>query len=123
MTTAPAARSRRTTSASRVAAGPWRAAAVSRHLAGDVDIVFDRDRHAQQRQPFTGVEAALRGGRLFARGVSQHHAVGPQLRIQAGNPFQIDLEQRRCGDLTGASIRACSAAPAKARSRASTAAA
>ena len=58
--------------------GPVGRAAVRRHLAGDVDVVLDGDRHAEQRQPLTRVEAGLRGGRLPTRGVGQHDAVGPQ---------------------------------------------
>ena len=47
-------------------------------LPRDVDVVLDRDRHAEQRQPLTGVEAVLRG-RASWRAVGEHDAVGAQL--------------------------------------------
>ena len=50
MITAPASRSRRTTSASAAARGLVRVGAPGGHLAGDVDVVLDGDRHAQQRR-------------------------------------------------------------------------
>ena len=93
MITAPAARSRATTSASRVAGVETALVPYVRQLAGDVDVVFDRDRDAQQRQPLAGIEAALRGLGLLTRGVSQDDAVAAQLRVQPRDPVQIDLEQ------------------------------
>ncbi len=96
--TAPASRSLRTTSASSALAGPYASGAVRRHLACDVDVVLDRDRHAEQRQPLTVVEAGLRDDRLLTRGVGQHDAVGPQLWIQPRDAVQVEVEQRGCGD-------------------------
>ena len=75
-----------------------RAAAAGREFTGDVDVVLDRDRDAQQRQPLAGVEAALRGQGLLARGLGQHHAEAAQLRVQPRDAVQVDLEQRRRGD-------------------------
>ena len=51
MITAPAARSRRTTSESAGRGLAVGVAAVGGDLAGDVDVVLDRDRHAEQRPP------------------------------------------------------------------------
>jgi hypothetical protein len=76
------------------------AAAACRHLAGDVDIVLDRDRHAEQGQSLARVQAVLRHGGLVTRAVAQHHAVAAQLAVQARDPFQVDLEQLRCSDFT-----------------------
>ena len=59
MTIAPAARNRRTTSASRLFARSVCRGSPSRHLAGDVDVVFDRDSDTEKRQSFAGVDAAL----------------------------------------------------------------
>ena len=47
--------------------------------AGDVDVVLDRDRDAEQgegRIALSGSAFAIRGGRLGERGVAQHHAEG-----------------------------------------------
>ena len=76
------------------------AAAVRRYLTGDVDAVFDRDRHPEQRQPLAGVQPVLRRGGLVTRAVGQHHAVTAQLAIQARNPLQVDLEQLGCRHLS-----------------------
>ncbi|BDN81453.1 hypothetical protein NJB1907Z4_C16680 [Mycobacterium pseudoshottsii] len=37
---------------------------------------------------------------LLARGVVAHHPVGPQLAVEAFDPFQVDLEQHGRGDFT-----------------------
>ncbi|CFE52937.1 Uncharacterised protein [Mycobacterium tuberculosis] len=75
-------------------------AAVCRHLPGDVDIIFDGDRHAQERQPLTGVEALLGGLGLRTRPVELHHPVGAQVAVQTLNSLQVDLEQHRRGECT-----------------------
>ena len=78
MITAPASRSRRTTSASARGGRLLGVGALGRHLAGDVDVVLDGDRHAQQRAP-----ARRRGGGVGLVGLEQrplgeHDAEGVQ---------------------------------------------
>jgi hypothetical protein len=67
-------------------------------LAGDVDIVLDRDGHTEQRQPLARVQPALRGRRLRTRRTLQHYPVCAQDRVQSVDPVQVCLEQRRRGD-------------------------
>ncbi len=99
--TAPAARSRLTTSAS--AGGRLRigVAAVGGDLAGDVDVVLDRDRHAEQRPHVARAAAAVRlvggGERLLA----EHDAERVQQRVEPGDPRQEELHQFARGDLAG----------------------
>ena len=62
-TTAPAARSRRTTSASLGGAGRERARSPAGHLAGEIDLVLDRDGHPQQRRVLARRPCAGRPGR------------------------------------------------------------
>jgi hypothetical protein len=69
-----------------------RAAAACCHFTVDVDVVFDRDRDAQQRQPLAGVETVLCGRGFLARGLHQHRAVAAQLRIQACDAFQVKVQ-------------------------------
>jgi hypothetical protein len=44
------------------------------------------------------IQSGLRGGRLLARTVCEHHAIGPKLGIQARDAVQVDVEQCGCGD-------------------------
>ena len=78
--------------------GRDRAAAARREFAGHVVVVLDRDRDTEQRQPLAGIEASLRGQRFPTRGLGQHHTVAAQLRVQARDAVQVDLQQRRRGD-------------------------
>ena len=66
-------------------------------LAGDVDVVLDGDRDAQQRQPLPRVQTLLRGRGLLAGGSSEHHAVGPHFGIQPRDAFQVELGERGRG--------------------------
>ena len=100
--------------------GPVGAGAVRRDLTRDVDVVLDRDRHAEQWQPLACVEAGLRGRGLPARRVGEDDTVCPQLWIQPEDAVQVQVEQRGCGDAPAARSRACSAAPANASSVVST---
>ena len=98
MITAPAARSRLTTSAS------WAAGVDTALLPHGVSSPPTSTSSLiatgtpEQRQPLAGVEAALRGQGLLARGVGQNHAEAAQLGIQPRDAVQINLEQRRRGD-------------------------
>ena len=98
--TAPAARSRRTTSASCVASRAVRAAAIRGHLARDIGVVLDRDRHAEQRQPLPRIEPGLRGRRLSTRRSAKTTRYERISRIEPGDPLQVHVQQFGCGDGT-----------------------
>jgi hypothetical protein len=51
---------------------------VGRQLAGHVDVVLDRDRHAEQRRPLGGLQALLRRPRLLERSLGAHDSEGVQ---------------------------------------------
>ncbi len=92
ITTAPASRSRRTTSASR-SAGGWRpAAAELRRLAGQVDVVLDRHRDAEQRRAVAAREAAVGllglGDRLL--GAHRPGTVDPRLGLLGASQREVD---------------------------------
>ena len=73
---APAARRRRTTSQSARGGLVDHAGAVRRQLAGDVHVVLDRDRHAEQRRASPAAQPRLRGVGLGERAFGAHHAEG-----------------------------------------------
>ena len=73
-----------------------------RHLAGHVELVLDRDRHAQQR--------ALGGRRyqlalgvgligLQPRALLEHDPERVQLWVEALDPLQVEVDQLARGDL------------------------
>ena len=99
ITIAPAARSRRTTSASCVLGRPVGRRAPGRHLAGHVDVVLDRHRDAEQRQPLARVEPPLGVGRLGPRRRSPDDPEGVQRRIESLDPLEVRFEQRGGCDL------------------------
>jgi hypothetical protein len=69
-------------------------------LAGDIDVILNGHRHAQQRQPLTAIKALLRARRLSTGSIPEYHPVGIQLRIQSRDPVQVELHERRRGDRT-----------------------
>ena len=79
--------------------GPVGGGAVCRHLAGDVDVVLDRDRHAEQRQPLTRVEPGLRRGRLLAARSRPARRGRPAVRGSSrAMRSRYSVEQRGRGD-------------------------
>jgi hypothetical protein len=68
ITIAPASAALRTTSASAAARALTAAGAAARDLAGEVDLVLDRDRHAQQRRALPTGPAVVGAVRLGQRG-------------------------------------------------------
>ena len=99
--TAPAARSRRTELAvGRLGAGT-RPAAERGRLAGHVDVVLDRDRHPEQRQPLAGGEAPVRGVGLGERGLRAQAAEGVERGLGRLDPRQRRLDQLDRAHLAG----------------------
>ncbi len=95
MITAPASRSRRTTSASARGGLAVGVGAVSGDLAGDVDVVLDRDRHAQQRALAAGAAARVGLVGFQPRALGEHDAEGVQPRIQARDPLEVQRRRAR----------------------------
>ena len=65
-----------------------------RHLAGDVEFVLDRDRHAQQRAlavPRAAPSVGLVG--FQSRPLREHDPEGVQLGVVALDPLQVDVHQ------------------------------
>ena len=91
--TAPAARNRRTTSASSVA-GRMRPAAPERgRHACDVDVVLDRDRDAQQGSGLAGRTPAVGLGRVGQRVLGEHQPEGVERRLTDGDGMQRPPDQ------------------------------
>ena len=101
MTIAPAARSARTTSASRWRGPPWARAAAGRDLAGDVRVVLDRHRHAEQRPPIAGAAARVGLVGLGQRAVGEHDAEGVELAGRPPDALQRRLDELARRDLAG----------------------
>ena len=103
MITAPASRRRRTTSASARAGLAVRVRAERRQLAGDVDVVLDRDRHAQQRARVAAGAAARVGLVGFQpRALGEHDAERVQRAASsARDPLEVQLDELARGDLAG----------------------
>ena len=62
--------------------------AEERGLAGDVDVVFDRDRHAQQRRPVAVGAAAVGLGGTGQRRLGEHHTECVQRRLAGFDGLQ-----------------------------------
>ena len=89
-------------------------------LAGDVGVVLDHHRHAEQRALVA--RAAAAGGLvgLGERALGEHDAERVELRVDPRHPLEVELDQLARRDLAGAqSSSAWRAIPAKARSAAS----
>ena len=67
--------------------------APSGQLAGDVDVVLDRDGDPEKRQSFACIDAALRVGRFGAGLVGAHGAVGVELGVESADPLEVHLQQ------------------------------
>jgi len=70
-------------------------------LAGDVDFVLDRDRHAEQRPVVPGAPPRLGLLGFQHRLVGENLAEGVQLRIEAIDPFQRLADQLGRADFAG----------------------
>ena len=101
ITTAPASRRRRTTSASARAGPPWALVPARGHLAGDVDVVLDRDRHAQQRALAAGRAARVGLVGFQQRALGEHDPEGVQQRVVARDALEVELDELARGDLAG----------------------
>ena len=99
--TAPASRSRRTTSESRSAASPWASEPWAGDLSRHVGFVLDRDRDAVQRR--RAIAAARVGGVGGGeRLVGKDDPVGAQVRVEPRDPLQVELGELACGHVAGA---------------------
>ena len=86
-------------------------------LAGDVGVVLDRDRHAQQRAVLAAAAARVGLRRLDQRALGEHDAVGVERRVDALDPVQEELGQlARSRPRPARSCRRGASRPAKARS-------
>ena len=98
-TIAPASRSRRTD----LGVGGRRVGeavgAVGGHVAGDVDVVLDRDRHAEQRPLLAPSQPRLGLLGLEQRFLGEHRAEGVELRVDPLDPLQAEAHQLGRGDL------------------------
>ena len=73
------------------------AGAVRGDLAGNVDVVLDRDRHAQQRTPLSVLEALQCCVSLLECAFGAHGDERAQRRVQPLDPRQVELRQlARC---------------------------
>ena len=81
---------------------PVGAAAEGGHLAGDVAVVLDRDRDAQQRPGIArpGARVGLVG--LGQRALVEGDAIGVERRVEPPDPLQVQLGQLARGDLAAA---------------------
>jgi hypothetical protein len=73
-----------------------------RDLTADVGVVLDRHRHAEQRPLLARAHARLCLRRLRERALGEHNAERVQLRIDAGDPLEIGLDQLARRDGAGA---------------------
>jgi hypothetical protein len=69
------------------------AGAVRGDLAGNVDVVLDRDRHAQQRTPLPVLEALQRCISLLECAFGANRDERAQRRVQPLDPCQVELGQ------------------------------
>ena len=115
--TAPAARRRRTTSASAARGRAVGVAAVRGDLAGDVDVVLDRDRDAEQRALVAAAAAAVGLVGLGERALGEHDAEGVERRVEARDALEVRARPARATrPRRRRSARPGGRAPAKARS-------
>ena len=118
--TAPAVRRRRTISASAARRAVVGVAAEGGHLAGDVHVVLDRDRDAEQRPRVAALGARVGLVGLRQRALVEGDAVGVELAGRAVDAVQVELgELARRHLATADRARPAATAPAKARSAAS----
>ena len=73
-----------------------------RHLAGDVDVVLDGDRHPQQRPLVAAAAARVGLVGLQPRALGEDDTEGVRGRVQARDPLEVELHQLARGDLPGA---------------------
>src|ERR1700744_2243454 len=73
-------------------------------LPGDVDIVFDRDRHTQQWRLVAGGAAAVRLGGVGQRRLGEHHPEGVQRRLAEADGVQRVTYQLGRGHLTAGQL-------------------
>ncbi len=85
-----------------------RACAARRHLAGDVDVVLDRNGHTEQRAGPPRVQPCLRLIGLGERALGQHDAKSVELWIEPLDPRQVALDQLARAQLAGAQARSLS---------------
>ncbi len=101
MTMAPASRRARTTSASRSRGPAVRQRAPGRDLPGDVGVVLDRHRDAEQRAPIAGAAAPVGLVGLHQGAVGEHDAEGVDLGIRLPDALERRLDELARGDLAG----------------------
>ena len=78
------------------------------HLAGDVDFVLDRDRHAEQRPLLAGLQPRLGLLGFEQRPLGEDLAEGVQLRVEALDPLQAACRTSSVGETSPArTISAC----------------
>ncbi len=81
---------------------PGRVRAVARGVAGEVRVVLDRDRHAEQRRVLAGVQPHLRRAGRGPCLVLAHHTERVDPRLHLAQPCEHRVEQGRRGHLTRA---------------------
>jgi len=67
--------------------------AVGGDLAGNVDVVLDRYRHAQQRALAAGAATRVGLVGLQAHALGEDHAKGVQLSVEPGDPIEVDVDE------------------------------
>ena len=72
------------------------------HLAGDVDFVLDRDRHAEQRPLLAGLQPRLGLLGFEQRPLGEDLAEGVQVRVVALDPDQVHVDELGRRDLARA---------------------
>ena len=71
---------------------------VGRHLARYIDVVLDRDGHAEHGQPLPRIQPVLGKASLLACGIGENHAERSQFPVQSGDAIQVQLQQLGCCD-------------------------
>ena len=112
MTMAPASRRRAHDVGVALARAAVRQRAPGRDLAGDVGVVLDRHRHAEQRAPIAGAAARVGLVGLGQRAVGEDDAEGVDLGVGRQMRSSDASTSSRAETSPAATRRACSAAPA-----------
>ena len=79
-----------------------RVAAVGGRLAGDVAVVLDRHRHAEQRPLVAALGAGVGLVGLGQRALGERHAVGVELRVEPRDALEVQLGELARRDLAAA---------------------
>ena len=74
--------------------------AVGGDLAGDVDVVLDGDRDAEQRALAAGAAARVRLIGFETCAFGEHHAEGVQAGVVACDPLEVEVDELAGGDLS-----------------------